>query len=105
HRDRWQRPSEVTAALNLRDGNVVADVGSGSGYFSLKLSHAVGPAGQVLAIDTRPEPLASCGVEHSSEVRTISAYTSETRIIHTWPWKRSTPSSSRIPITNSQIRA
>ncbi len=52
-RDRWQRPSEVLAALNLRDGNVVADVGSGAGYFALKLAQIVGSRGKVLAIDLR----------------------------------------------------
>lgn len=56
-RDRWQRPSEITAALNLHPGSVVADVGCGSGYFSLKLSRAVGSGGKVLAVDIRMLPL------------------------------------------------
>ena len=52
-RDRWQRPSDILSALNLRDGSVVADVGSGAGYFALKLSPLVGLKGKVLAIDLR----------------------------------------------------
>jgi ubiquinone/menaquinone biosynthesis C-methylase UbiE len=52
-RDQWQRPADVLQALNLRPGNVVVDLGSGAGYFALKLSPIVGPEGQVLAVDIR----------------------------------------------------
>lgn len=52
-RDRWQRPWDVLRALNLRPGNTVADLGSGAGYFALKLSPVVGKQGQVLAVDLR----------------------------------------------------
>ena len=41
-RDQWQRPTEVLGALALRDGATVVDLGSGAGYFALKLSPAVG---------------------------------------------------------------
>jgi ubiquinone/menaquinone biosynthesis C-methylase UbiE len=50
-RDQWQRPADVIAAMNVSHGSVVADIGSGAGYFSLKLADAVGNSGQVLAID------------------------------------------------------
>jgi predicted methyltransferase len=52
-RDQWQRPSDVLRALDLREGNTVADLGSGSGYFTLKLAPVVGKQGQVLAVDLR----------------------------------------------------
>jgi predicted methyltransferase len=52
-RDRWQRPWDTLRALNLRPGNTVVDLGSGAGYFALKLSPAVGQRGQVLAVDLR----------------------------------------------------
>ena len=52
-RDQWQRPAEVLQALNLQPGNVVVDLGSGAGYFALKLSPIVGKEGQVLAVDIR----------------------------------------------------
>jgi ubiquinone/menaquinone biosynthesis C-methylase UbiE len=57
-RDQWQKPSEVISTLKLKTGDTVADVGSGAGYFSLKLSRAVGRSGAVLAVDTRRLPLA-----------------------------------------------
>lgn len=56
-RDRWQRPLDVIQALNLRPGNVVVDLGCGSGYFTLKLSPLVGDGGRVIAEDVRRLPL------------------------------------------------
>ncbi|HLG97946.1 MAG TPA: class I SAM-dependent methyltransferase [Bryobacteraceae bacterium] len=52
-RNGWQRPTDVLHALNLHRGNVVVDLGSGSGYFALKMSPIVGRGGQVLAVDLR----------------------------------------------------
>jgi arsenite methyltransferase len=51
-RDKWQRPERVIAALGLRDGDSVADLGSGTGYFTLRFAGAVGPTGRVYAVDT-----------------------------------------------------
>jgi predicted methyltransferase len=59
-RDQWQRSADVIQALGLSPGNVVADVGCGSGYFTLKLSSLVGPHGRVIAEDIRKLPLAGC---------------------------------------------
>jgi predicted methyltransferase len=56
-RDEWQRPAEILRALDLHDGNVVVDLGCGSGYFTLKLAPSVGPRGRVLALDIRNLPL------------------------------------------------
>jgi ubiquinone/menaquinone biosynthesis C-methylase UbiE len=56
-RDQWQRPSDVIRALDLKPGNVVVDLGCGSGYFTLKLSAPVGQSGRVLAEDIRRLPL------------------------------------------------
>ena len=56
-RDSWQRPADVLQALELRKGAVVADLGSGVGYFALKLAERVGRGGRVLAVDVRRFPL------------------------------------------------
>lgn len=53
-RDAWQRPRLVVRALGLRPGDVVAEIGSGAGYFTRRLARAVGAAGRVYAVD--PEP-------------------------------------------------
>jgi ubiquinone/menaquinone biosynthesis C-methylase UbiE len=52
-RDQWQRPSDVIRNLNLKDGSVVVDFGSGAGYFALKLADLVGSRGRVVAVDLR----------------------------------------------------
>jgi SAM-dependent methyltransferase len=54
-RDAWQKPDEVVKALALREGEVVADVGAGSGYFALRFARAVGDAGRVYAVDVSPD--------------------------------------------------
>jgi len=56
-RERQERPDEVLRALGLRHGNVVADVGCGTGYYSRRLARAVGPSGKVYAVDIQPEML------------------------------------------------
>jgi len=57
-RDAWQRPEEILQRLHLRPGMTVVDLGSGAGYFALKIAPRVGPAGRVLAVDLRRESLA-----------------------------------------------
>lgn len=58
NRAAWQKPEQVVAALALRPGQRVADLGAGTGYFSRLLSAAVGPAGTVLAVDPEPNLVA-----------------------------------------------
>ena len=50
-RDRWQQPEKVIELLSIADGSRVADLGSGGGYFTFRLSHAVGTGGKVYAVD------------------------------------------------------
>ncbi len=50
-RSRWQKPDDVIEALDLSKGDHVADIGSGSGYFTFLIADAVGPAGKVYAVD------------------------------------------------------
>jgi SAM-dependent methyltransferase len=50
-RARWQKPAAVVRALGLRRGQVVAEIGSGPGYFTPRLARAVGPSGHVYAVD------------------------------------------------------
>ena len=50
-RDEWQKPAQVLEALGLRPGQDVADIGAGTGYFSVRFAEAVGPGGKVFAVD------------------------------------------------------
>lgn len=50
-RDAWQKPDLVIDALGVSAGDTVADLGAGTGYFSARLSRAVGPRGRVLSVE------------------------------------------------------
>jgi predicted methyltransferase len=52
-RDQWQRPADVLRVLGVHEGGKVVDLGSGAGYFSLKIGHTVGRQGEVVAVDLR----------------------------------------------------
>jgi SAM-dependent methyltransferase len=53
-RDAWQKPHEVITALAPAPDAAVADIGSGTGYFAVRLAHWV-PKGHVYGVDTEPE--------------------------------------------------
>jgi len=54
-RDDYSKPGQVVRALALREGEVVADIGSGTGYFTLRFARAVGESGMVFAVDVSPD--------------------------------------------------
>ena len=54
-RDAYQKPHQVITALKLKEGEVVADIGAGSGYFTFRLAHHVGDSGRVYAVDVSPD--------------------------------------------------
>ncbi len=57
-RETEEQPEKALDALNLKPGMVVADIGAGVGYMSLRLAKRVGPSGKVYANDLQPEMLA-----------------------------------------------
>jgi len=56
-RDAWQKPQALVAALEIRPGMAVADLGAGTGYLSRYLAAAVGHRGTVFAVETEPKLL------------------------------------------------
>jgi len=52
-----EKTDRVLAALELKPGMKVADVGAGSGYYSSRIAERVGPQGTVYAVDIQPEML------------------------------------------------
>jgi len=53
--DPKNKPDEILEALELQQGQRVADIGAGGGYFSLRFAEAVGKDGRVFAVDTNPK--------------------------------------------------
>ena len=49
-----EKPDRVLAALDLKPGMMVADVGAGSGYYSSRIAERLGPDGIVYAVDIQP---------------------------------------------------
>jgi precorrin-6B methylase 2 len=56
-RETEEQPEKALDALNLKPGNVVADIGAGVGYMSLRKAKRVGPSGKVYANDLQPQML------------------------------------------------
>lgn len=53
-RDEWQKPHEVIQALAPRPDAVIADIGSGTGYFAVRFANMV-PQGRVYGVDIEPD--------------------------------------------------
>lgn len=53
-RDAWQKPHEVIGALAPKPDAVIADIGAGTGYFSVRFAH-MAPQGRVYGVDTEPD--------------------------------------------------
>lgn len=58
-RDAWQRPDQIMDFLEIAEGSVVADLGAGGGWFTIRLANRVGPNGRVYAEDIQPEMISA----------------------------------------------
>jgi SAM-dependent methyltransferase len=54
-REDWQKPDLIMDALRIAEGSIVADLGAGGGWFSVRLARRVGPRGRVYAEDIQPQ--------------------------------------------------
>jgi ubiquinone/menaquinone biosynthesis C-methylase UbiE len=61
-RDRWQHPDDLVKRLNLKPGDVIADIGAGTGYFTRRFAAAVAPGGKAIGVEIEPAM-----VEHMKE--------------------------------------
>lgn len=56
-REMEEQPAKLLQTLRLKEGDHVADVGAGTGYFTLPMARIVGPTGRVYAVEIQPEML------------------------------------------------
>jgi ubiquinone/menaquinone biosynthesis C-methylase UbiE len=74
-RDLWQMPNQIMDALGVAEGSVVADIGAGAGWFTIRLARRVGPNGLVYAEDVQKQMLEATGRRAKKEdlrwVRTV----------------------------------
>jgi predicted methyltransferase len=54
-REEEEKPHEVLKVMNLKNGDVVADIGCGTGYYGRKIAKEVAPDGKVYGVDIQPE--------------------------------------------------
>src|SRR5688572_32220654 len=54
-REQWQKPNLIMDELRIAEGSVVADLGAGGGWFTIRLARRVGPNGLVYAEDIQPQ--------------------------------------------------
>jgi SAM-dependent methyltransferase len=52
-REAWQKPDQVMDALHVADSSVIADIGAGGGWFTVRLARRVGQNGKVYAVDVQ----------------------------------------------------
>lgn len=82
-RDAWQIPSKVIDALGLKAGMSVADIGAGTGYFSVRLAR-VSPGLTVYAVDIEPKMVEHltqrANTEHLKNVSAVLASPNSPRI-------------------------
>ncbi|HUP40535.1 MAG TPA: class I SAM-dependent methyltransferase [Vicinamibacterales bacterium] len=83
-RDQEEKPELLMSALQLRRGASVADVGSGTGYFTWRLAEEVGPKGKVYAVDVQQSMLdltrKTVAAHKLSNVEYVLASDSSTRL-------------------------
>jgi ubiquinone/menaquinone biosynthesis C-methylase UbiE len=58
-RVQWNKPDLIMDALNIADGSIVADLGAGGGWFTVRLAQRVGPKGLVYAEDIQKTMLSA----------------------------------------------
>jgi len=64
-----ERPDRVLAALELKPGMTVADIGAGSGYYSWRMAERVGASGTVYAVDPTRNDRAAATTDDAARYR------------------------------------
>jgi ubiquinone/menaquinone biosynthesis C-methylase UbiE len=80
HRDGRQKPLELIAAMNVKPGMTVADIGTGTGYMLPFLSRAVGPSGKVFGEDIQTDFLERAKTKNVANAELILGTTTDPKL-------------------------
>lgn len=82
-RDAWQKPEEILDALHLERTSSVADIGAGTGYFSVRIAKRI-PEGRIFAADIEPDMVGYLGErarrEHLTNLMPVQASADATNL-------------------------
>src|SRR5258708_20736269 len=85
-REQWNKPEQIMDALKIADGSIVAEIGAGGGWFTLRLAHRVNQNGLVYAEDIQPLMLEAIKRrvqrENLTNVHTVLGTTKDSRLPH-----------------------
>jgi hypothetical protein len=84
-REEEEHPAEVLDSLDLRPGEVVADLGAGSGYFTFRMAPKVGETGRVLAVEIQEAMLTTLRARAATMKATNVKWCKAARSILTCP--------------------
>ena len=74
-REQEEQPQKALAALHLRPGMQVGEIGAGTGFYSLKIAERISPGGVVFANDIQPQMLVlirrKAAEQHLTNVKTV----------------------------------
>jgi predicted methyltransferase len=83
-RDIWQRPDQIMDAMAIAEASIVADVGAGAGWFTIRLARRVGPNGLVYSEEVQPEALTAISrrvtAEGLTNVKTVLGQVGDARL-------------------------
>ena len=83
-REQWNKPEQIMDALKIADGSIVAEIGAGGGWFTMRLAHRVNQNGIVYAEDIQPEMIEAvrrrAQRENLSNVRPVLGTTRNSRL-------------------------
>src|SRR5579862_2326832 len=80
HRDGKQKPVELVAAMNIKPGMTVADIGTGTGYMLPFLGKAVGPSGKVFGEDIQTDFLDRAKAKQAPNTELILGTTTDPKL-------------------------
>lgn len=69
-RKAWQKPDEIVEMIGLKNGDIIGDIGAGTGYFSRRFARKVAPEGKAIGYDI--EPLMVQYMKRDAEIQGLS---------------------------------